>query len=265
MVTMSEPLTTDHPMIRIEGLTRSFGSILAVDDLTVEAPAGRIVGLLGANGAGKTTTLNMLTTLLEPSAGTARVAGHDILDDAIAVRRSLGYVPEHGAVYEGLTAEEYLEMAGRVRGLDRLIFAGRADRILSHFGLMNDRKRRLGTFSKGMRRKVLVTAALLHDPRVLFLDEPMDGLDAISQRKLADLLRDLASRGRTILYSSHILEQVQRLCDMLIFLHRGRLLWSGDVSTLRREHHGAALGEIFLTMTSPEAETRVTWAELLEA
>jgi ABC-2 type transport system ATP-binding protein len=261
---MNGRVGAEESMIRIEGLTRRFGSTLAVDQLTVDLSPGRVVGLLGANGAGKTTTLNMLTTLLEPTSGTARVAGYDILEEALEVRRVMGYVPEHGAVYEGLTASEYLEMVGRVRGLDKRTLRGRADRILSHFDVTDDRKRRLGTLSKGMRRKVLVTAALLHDPRVLFLDEPMDGLDVVSQRKFADLLRDLGSEGRIVVYSSHILEQVERVCDTLVFLHRGSLLWSGDIEILSDAHAGAALGEIFVAMTAPELETTSTWAELLE-
>jgi ABC-2 type transport system ATP-binding protein len=251
-------------MVTTDRLTRRFGSITAVDALTLEVPAGKVVGLLGANGAGKTTTIHMLTTLLEPSAGSAAIAGHDVREDPIGARRALGYVPEHGAVYEGLTADEYLEMAGRIRGLPRETIFGRAERILDHFGLgAADRARRLGTYSKGMRRKVLVTAALLHDPPLLLLDEPMDGLDVMSQRKLADLLREFAGGERTVLYSSHVLEQVERLCDTLVFLHEGKLMWHGDVAALRERHDDAPLSDIFLRMTAPGFSSDVSWAQLL--
>lgn len=250
--------------IRTEGLTRAFDSVVALDSLTVELPRGQIVGLLGANGAGKTTLLSILTTLLTPSSGTASVAGHDLSASPLEARKVIGYVPEHGSVYEGLTATEYLQMAGEVRGLTRDEIDGRSERILRHFDLLDERNRRLGTFSKGMRRKVLVTAALLHDPEVLFLDEPMDGLDVVAQRKLADLLRDLVAEGRTVVYSSHVLEQVERLCEVLLFIHGGKLMWCGALDELLAGYRGRSLSEVFLAMTAPDAETKVSWAALLE-
>ncbi len=241
-------------MIQITNLTRRFDSLVAVDDLTVEVPAGKIVALLGANGAGKTTTLNMLTTLLEPSEGTARVAGHDIRDEGPAVRRALGYVPEHGILYEGLTADEYLELAGRVRGLDAAAIRERAGKLLDFFCIDEVRDNRLGTFSKGMRRKVLVTAALLHRPQVLFLDEPMDGLDVKSQKGLGDLLREQAASGCTVVYSSHILQQVEELCEHVVLIHQGRLRYAGPLADLRQSHAGAGLRDIFLELTEDADE-----------
>ena len=236
-------------MISTRGLTRRFGNKTAVADLTCDIPAGRIVALLGANGAGKTTTINMLTTLLAPSAGSAEVAGHDIVTHGDRVRQAIGYVPEHGAVYEGLTADEYLELAATVRELDPSEARARVDHYLGIFELTAERGHRLGTFSKGMRRKVLVTAALMHRPEVLFLDEPMDGLDVRSQKLLGELLREEAERGCLVLYSSHILQQVEELCAEVVLIHAGRLKYQGGMTDLRAAHAGAGLRDIFLELT----------------
>lgn len=251
-------------MIRCQGLTRTFGDLTAVNDLTVTIPSGRITALLGPNGAGKTTTLSMLTTLLPPSAGTAEVAGCDILADPAGVRCRLGYVPEGAAVYEGLTADEFLELAGRVRGLDPDVIHDRATRLLTHFDVADARDRRLGDFSKGMLRKVLVASALLHDPEVLFLDEPMDGLDVSSQKRLADLLTDLAAGGKTVVYSSHVLQQVEELCEHLVLLHRGALTWDGPLADLKARHGGAGLRDVFLAMTEDDARPVSSWRALLQ-
>lgn len=242
-------------MIQLHQLTRRFDALTAVDNLTVSIPAGKIVALLGANGAGKTTTLNMLTTLLAPTSGTATVAGFDILSQGQDVRRVLGYVPEHGALYEGLTADEYLELAGRIRGLDGGVIRERATEYLEHFEVAEARANRLGSFSKGMRRKVLVTAALLHRPEVLFLDEPMDGLDVKSQKRLGEILRQEAAAGRTVVYSSHILQQVEELCEHVVLIHRGGLRYAGTLDELRRSHQGAGLRDIFLELTDGQEAT----------
>jgi ABC-2 type transport system ATP-binding protein len=240
-------------VIRTRGLTRRFGEKTAVDALDCELGPGRIVALLGANGAGKTTTINMLTTLLAPSAGSAEVGGHDVVAHGDGVRRIIGYVPEHGAVYEGLTADEYLDLAATVREMDPAEARARIDHHLELFELTAERGHRLGTFSKGMRRKVLVTAALLHRPEVLFLDEPMDGLDVRSQKLLGDLLRAEADRGCLVLYSSHILQQVEELCEEVVLIHEGRLKFQGGMADLRAAHAGAGLRDIFLALTEDGA------------
>ncbi len=237
-------------MIHLNSLTRRFAALTAVDSLTAAIPAGAITALLGPNGAGKTTTLNMLTTLLDPSEGTATVAGHDIRTDGPAVRRAIGYVPEHGAVYEGLSADEYLDLSGRIRGLSSDEIHHRATPLLDRFDVAEARSRRLGTFSKGMLRKILVTAALLHRPAVLFLDEPMDGLDVRSQKELADLLAELAAGGTCIVYSSHVLQQVEEVCSRVLLIHAGRLRWEGSLADLQAAHAGHDLRDIFLELTA---------------
>jgi ABC-2 type transport system ATP-binding protein len=250
-------------MLEAVALTRRYGQQVAVDKLSFRLPAGRIVGLLGANGAGKTTTLNILSTILEPDEGTARIAGHDIRTATMEVRRNIGYVPEHGAVYEGLTAREYLDLASMLHDLDPQRGLRRAERLLQHFELGEALDRRLAGFSKGMKRKVMVAAALMHDPAVLLLDEPMDGLDVLSQRRLGDLLVQLAAGGKTVLYSSHVLQQVEETCEHLLLIHEGRLLWQGEIQALRAEHDGGSLGDVFLAMTHRSGGSPVAWAQLL--
>lgn len=241
-------------MISIRHLTRRFKNLTAVDDLTLDIPSGRIVALLGANGAGKTTTLNMLTTLMAPTDGTAEVGGFDICTQGGEVRRILGYVPEHGALYDGLTADEFLELAGRIRGLPSELINSRSTEMMGFFDVADSRTQRLATFSKGMRRKVLVIAALLHQPKILFLDEPMDGLDVRSQKKLGELLQQQAAQGCTVIYSSHILQQVEELCQEVILIHKGALRWQGALTDMKAAHKGAGLRDIFLQLTEDNEE-----------
>ena len=250
-------------MIETRGLTRTFGSVRALDGLDLDIPAGRVVGLLGPNGAGKTTLLNILTTLLEPSSGTATVDGLDVTRDALEIRRRIGYVPEHGAVYEGLTADEFVELSGVAHELDERRLRERRDRLFDHFELTEARARRLGGFSKGMRRKVLVSAAVLHDPRVVLLDEPLDGLDVPSQDKVIALLRELAAQGRAVLLSSHVLEQVSEICDHVVVIAAGHAVWQGDLEVLRAEHPDRPLRDVFRQLTVGPAEERVPLASLL--
>ena len=250
-------------MIETCGLTRTFGSVRALDGLDLDIPAGRVVGLLGPNGAGKTTLLKILTTLLEPSGGTATIDGLDVTRDALEIRRRIGYVPEHGAVYEGLTADEFVELSGVAHELDERRLRERRDRLFDHFELTEARTRRLGGFSKGMRRKVLVSAAVLHDPRVVLLDEPLDGLDVPSQDKVIALLRELAAQGRAVLLSSHVLEQVSEICDHVVVIAAGHAVWQGDLEVLRAEHPDRPLREVFRQLTVGPAEERVPLASLL--
>ena len=244
-------------MIETRGLSRVYGAVRALDSVDLDLPSGRVVGLLGPNGAGKTTLLNIVTTLLAPSAGRVHVDGIDAIRDPLEVRRRIGYVPEHGAVYEGLTADEFVEMAGVAHGLDPGLIRQRTDRLFDHFELHEARHRRLGTFSKGMRRKVLVSTAVLHDPRVVLLDEPLDGLDVPSQDRVIALLRDLVADGRGVLLSSHVLEQVSEICDHLVVLADGRVVWQGDLVDLRARYEGRSVREIFRELTVG-GETRAT-------
>jgi len=220
------------PSIIVDGLTKRFGSQVAVDRLSFTVPAGQIVGFLGPNGAGKSTTLKMLTGMLKPNSGTAKVCGYDLLSDTIEVKRHIGFVPESGAVFESLTGLEYLEMVAALYGIPSAAARERIQQFIAFFDLsfqtLTDKL--LGAYSKGMRRKVVITSALLHNPPVVFFDEPLDGLDANAAVGFKALIQTLAREGRTIIYSSHILDVVERVCDRVIIIDKGRLLLDGGKS-----------------------------------
>jgi ABC-2 type transport system ATP-binding protein len=232
--------------IELKGLTRRYGGQEAVRNLSLTIPAGEIFGLLGPNGAGKSTTLKMLATLLKPTAGTARVAGFDVLAEADGVRRIIGYVPEGAELYDVLTGSEFLDL---VRDLHRIpvpIAEERRRSLARSFALEGDLDRPIGEYSKGMKQKLLLIAALQHDPRVLLLDEPLDGLDVAAQEFLKTLLRERARAGCAVVYSSHILEVVERICDRIGILHRGDLAALGTPSQVAG---GRSLSERFLEIT----------------
>lgn len=238
-------------MISIQGLTKRFGAQTAVDALTLEVPPGMIVGLLGPNGAGKTTTLKMVTGMLKPDAGTALICGVDVVTNPLEAKRLLGFVPDSGAVYEALTGLEFLLMIGALYGISEDEARPRIRQFLDFFELdeatLNSKL--LGAYSKGMRRKVVITAALLHNPRVVLLDEPLDGLDANAAVGFKALLETLARDGKTIVYSSHILDVVERVCDRVAIMAQGRLMVEGPPSELIQQHGAGTLEALFTQLT----------------
>jgi ABC-2 type transport system ATP-binding protein len=221
-------------MIVARNLTKRYGSITALDGVSFEARPGEILGYLGPNGAGKSTTISILTGLIAPDSGSASVAGHDVSTSPLEAKARLGYVPEIPAVYEALTPEEFLAFVGRIRKLPEAAIARRTPLLLGLFEIGDRARYPMGGFSKGMRQKVLLAAALLHDPDVLILDEPLSGLDAPSALLLREILQRLRDRGKTILYSSHVLEVVERLADRVLILHRGRVVAEGALEELLR-------------------------------
>jgi ABC-2 type transport system ATP-binding protein len=238
-------------MLSIRHLSKRFGSQIAVDDLSLEAPAGQIVGLLGPNGAGKTTTLKMLTGLLLPDSGSALIAGHDIVTDSLEAKKAFGFVPDSGAVYESLTGLEYLLMVAALYRIEDDEAIARVKRFIEFFELdwATLESKLLGAYSKGMRRKVVITAALLHNPLVVFLDEPLDGLDANAAVGFKALLETLAREGKTIVYSSHILDVVERVCHRVAIIHHGKLVADGAPEALLREQSAATLEQLFVRLT----------------
>ncbi|HLA77637.1 MAG TPA: ABC transporter ATP-binding protein [Vicinamibacteria bacterium] len=238
-------------MISLRQLTKSFGAQTAVDGLSFEVAAGQIVGFLGPNGAGKTTTLKMLTGMLEPSSGTATVCGFDLRREPIEIKRRVGLVPESGAVFESLTGLEYLEMVASLYGIPGDAALDRIKQFISFFdlgfGTLTDKL--LGAYSKGMRRKVVITAALLHNPPVVFFDEPLDGLDANAAVGFKALIQTLAREGKTIVYSSHILDVVERVCDRVIIIDKGKLLVDGRPDELVAAGGAATLEGLFTQLT----------------
>jgi ABC-2 type transport system ATP-binding protein len=238
-------------MIKVEQLTKVFGTQVAVDSLSFEVPSGQIVGFLGPNGAGKSTTLKMLTGMLAPTSGAATVAGADLLRDPMEVKRRVGFVPESGAVFEALTGLEYLEMVAALYGIGKTAAVARIRQFITFFDLSFETltDKLLGAYSKGMRRKVVITAALLHNPPVVFFDEPLDGLDANAAVGFKALIQTLAREGKTIVYSSHILDVVERVCDRVIIIDKGRLLLDGRPDELVAAHGSGSLERLFTQLT----------------
>jgi len=238
-------------MVTLDQLTKCYGKQIAVDALTLEIPAGQIVGLLGPNGAGKSTTLKMLTGMITPTSGCATIAGFDLHKDPIEVKKRVGFVPESGAVFESLTGLEYLEMVAALYGIPPEAARERIKQFIAFFDLsfatLTDKL--LGAYSKGMRRKVVITAALLHNPPVVFFDEPLDGLDANAAVGFKTLIQTLAREGKTIVYSSHILDVVERVCHRVIIIDKGKLLVDGKPEELVAAHHSGTLERLFTDLT----------------
>ena len=238
-------------MISIQELSKRYGDQEAVRGISLEIPAGQLIGLLGPNGAGKTTTIKMLTGMIPPTSGTANIEGFDIVTQALEVKRIIGYVPESGAVFESLTGWEYLEL---VAALYHIADAETSSRIL-RFGEFFDleeqdlRQKQLGAYSKGTKQKVVITAALLHNPRVIFLDEPLNGLDANAALSVKTLITSLAREGKTVVFCSHILDVVERICQRIVILHEGRILADGTLGELQQNCAEQSLERIFNQLT----------------
>ena len=238
-------------MISVQQLTKRFGEQIAVDALSFEIPVGQIVGFLGPNGAGKSTTLRMLTGMLAPTSGTATVGGYDLATQTLELKRHTGFVPESGAVFESLTGLEYLEMVAALYSIPGAAARTRIEQFIAFFDLsfatLTDKL--LGAYSKGMRRKVVITAALLHNPPVVFFDEPLDGLDANAAVGFKALIQTLAREGKTIVYSSHILDVVERVCDRVLIIDKGRLPLDGAPEALVATSGAGTLERLFTQLT----------------
>lgn len=232
-------------MLTVQHLRKSYGGILALQDLTFTAAPGQTIGLLGPNGSGKSTTINMLTGLIRPSVGTVSWRGTNIHDQLVAYQSLLGYVPEEPRLYAYLSAPEYLRLVGGLRDIDDAVLGRRIDRYLELFGLDSDRYAPLSSFSKGMRQKVLISAALLHDPQVIVFDEPCSGLDVASTLMLRSIVRALAEAGKVIVYSSHVLDMVEKVCTDVIILHHGTVVAQDSVTRLRDLAKAASLEDVF--------------------
>lgn len=232
-------------MLEVTGLTKTYGGVLAVKDLTFTAAPGQVIGLLGPNGSGKSTSIRVLTGLLRASLGRVCWKGVDIQQQLLHYQSRLGYVPEEPHLYQYLTAPEYLELVGGLRGIPEPALRGRIDRYLELFHLDTDRYAPLSSYSKGMRQKVLLSAALLHDPDVVILDEPCSGLDVASTLILRTLVRALAERGKVIVYSSHVLDMVEKVCSEVLIVYEGRVVAHDSVERLRELQRAASLEQVF--------------------
>jgi ABC-2 type transport system ATP-binding protein len=244
--------------IQTTALTRRFGALTAVDDVTFSVAPGQFFGFLGPNGAGKSTTIKMLTGLLEPSAGSIEILGQPFSANALELKRQIGVVPEGMALLGRLTAAEYLRFVGRMYGLDRATTNLRTEELLEFMQLANESKKLVTDFSHGMQKKLALAAAVIHAPRVLFLDEPFEGVDAIAAGMLKAMLQGMIQRGATIFLTTHVLEIVERLCSHVAIISQGRLVANGSLEELRagvasslpgaRGDQRLTLEEIFLSI-----------------
>lgn len=232
-------------MLELCAVTKRYSGIPAVQDISFTARAGEVTGYLGPNGSGKSTTMKMITGLVEPTSGRILFRGQPIHRDLMGYKRILGYVPEEPQLYPHLTGAEYLEMVGRLRGLPAPPLIEKIDGFLQLLALYQDRHVPLSSYSKGMRQKVLLAAALLHNPEIVLLDEPFSGLDVDSALILRGLIRDLAARGKVVLFSSHELETVERVSSRIVILHKGRVVANDSIARLRELMSLPTLEEIF--------------------
>jgi ABC-2 type transport system ATP-binding protein len=243
--------------IETRNLTRKFGRLVAVNNLDLQIPKGTIYGFLGPNGAGKSTTVKMLTGLLTPTAGEAFIAGVSILDSPIDVKKRIGVLPEDLALFDSVTVWEHLLMCGPIYGLNRKDTEARAEQLLKFLDLWQSRSVYVDQASSGMRKKCALAMALLHNPAVLFLDEPFEGIDPISSRNIKDLLLHLASRGVTIFLTSHILEVVERLVESFAIIVDGEIVCSQTVAETLRA--GQTIEDLFLKYVRRDEVEQLEW------
>jgi ABC-2 type transport system ATP-binding protein len=220
------------PAIAARGLRKTYGAVPAVDGVDLEVPRGSFFGFLGPNGAGKSTTIRMLTGLIPPDAGEIEILGFRLPQDDIEVKKRIGLVPDESLLFDRLSGIEYLEFVGRMYGLSRPTAVERGRDLLSLFELQNDRKI-IGEYSKGMRKRIAMAASLIHNPELFLMDEPFEGVDAMGARLMKDILLDQVRRGATIFLTSHVLEVVERLCDRVAIIDRGRIISCGTLEELR--------------------------------
>jgi len=237
-------------MLEVHSISKRYGGLLAVDKVSFAVRRGEIVGYLGPNGSGKSTTVNMVVGLLEPSGGTITLDGRTPGDDPIAYKRRVGYVPEEAHLYTHLTAGEYLELVGRLRGLPQQRLGQKVEELLKLFLLYDSRYSTIAAFSKGMRQRVLLAAALMHNPDLLILDEPFSGLDVSAALLFRALLGLFAAEGRMILFSTHRFDMVERLCSRVVILSKGRLVAEETVADFRGGDR--SLEEYFVRVTNTD-------------
>jgi len=243
--------------VTAQGLSKKFGTVVAVDGIDLNVREGEFFGFLGPNGAGKSTTIKMLCGLLRPTAGCIRIAGYDLATEAMDVKRMIGVLPEEANLYERLSAEEFLIFAARMYGLPLDEARRRTADLLELMELTGEKNKLIVDFSMGMKKKTALAAALIHRPRVIFLDEPFNGIDPISVRAIRNVLHHLTERGTTIFFSSHVMEVVERLCTRVAIINHGRIVAEGAIAQLRAKAEAggdSSLEDIFLKLVDAHVE-----------
>jgi sodium transport system ATP-binding protein len=243
-------------MIEARSLSKRFqdkkrGEIRAVDNVSFSCQPGKIYGLLGANGAGKTTTLRMLATILEPTDGTAIICGYDVVEHPEKVRANVGFLSTATALYPRLSAQELVEYFGRLNGLDEATLKKRIDDIFNRLDMNDFRDRRCDKLSTGQKQKTSIARTLVHDPPVMIFDEPTNGLDIMTARSITSFIRECRERNKTVIFSTHIMSEVEKLCDTIGIIQSGKLLSEGTLDQLRDQHHEQDLEEIFVKVVAP--------------
>jgi ABC-2 type transport system ATP-binding protein len=251
-------------MLELENVSKSYRGIPAISNVSFRVNAGEVVGYLGANGSGKSTTVKIITGLLQPNEGRVLFQGNNMRDDLVSFRAALGYVPEEAHLYTYLSGIEYLQLVARLRGLPEREIQTKATRLLRLLGLESWRHSPISMYSKGMKQRVLIAAALMHDPKLLIFDEPLSGLDVLSSRLFKDLLLELTAAGKAILYISHVLEVVEQVCDRVVVIAKGKILADASPSDLTALMKLENLEHVFAQLVQQE-DTKSLARELIEA
>ncbi len=244
-------------MLEVQHLYRSYRGIPAIEDVSFKVAAGEVVGFLGPNGAGKSTTVKIITGMLRPNDGRVLFQGQDIAKDMVSFRAALGYVPEEAHLYTYLSGLEYLQLVGRLRGLDEALIEAKATRLLKLLSLESWQYSPISSYSKGMRQRVLIAASLLHDPKLLIFDEPLSGLDVVSGRLFKDLLELLAAEGKAVIYISHVLEVVEQVCKRVIVIAKGKILADSHPAELTKLMRLPNLESVFSQLVQQQDTRRL--------
>ncbi|MBC2735420.1 MAG: ABC transporter ATP-binding protein [Desulfobacteraceae bacterium] len=238
-------------MIELRNIAKTYGSYTALHQLNLSVPAGEVFGFIGPNGAGKTTTIKIIGGILAPTEGTVRIAGIDMARDPVAAKQRIGFIPDRPYLYEKLTGMEFLQFTADVYGVSHVVFQEKAVTLLEMFALADWGEELIESYSHGMKQRLIMCAALLHDPEVLVVDEPMVGLDPVAIRMVKNLFRDLARKGVAVFMSTHTLAVAEDICDRIGIIHRGRLIAEGTLDDLRKDIKGGApdLESVFINLT----------------
>jgi len=237
-----------NPIIQIKGLKKSYGKQQVLNHIDLEVEAGQIIGYIGPNGAGKSTTVRILIGLDGDFEGEVFLNGIDVRKDPLAIKRIVGYIPEVAEIYDVLTPMEYLELVGKLHGMSSTQIEERATSMLGHFGLVDHLDKRMDTFSKGMRQKVLIVSGLIHNPQIIFMDEPLTGLDANTVIMVKEIIAKLSEEGKTIFYSSHMMDIVEKVSHRIILINQGQIIADGSFEDLQKQS-GESLEHVFAQLT----------------
>ena len=253
-ISTQAPPDVPVPAIKIENLVKTYNGFHAVDNLSVTVPQGRFFGFLGPNGAGKTTTIKMLIGLSQPDSGSMQVLGMPLPEKSLEIRKQIGIVPDDTLLFDYLTGAEYLEFVARLYAIPRPLARERSRELLDLFQLKDQPRKLIGEYSKGMRKRVAMAAALIHRPRLFLMDEPFEGVDAVGARLMKDILLEQVHHGATVFLTSHVLEVVERLCDQLAIIHHGKVLAEGTMADLRHQavEGSSTLEDIFVDLVGAE-------------